>query len=692
MFATKAKDPAYERKKLREASRQRQISASGREIGKLPPVKDPKRKARCERCFRSFCEAYFPDVFALAWSADHLEVIAAIQTTVLDGGMFALAMPRGSGKTSLCEVACVWAALYGHHKFILLIGADADAAAESLESVRTYLETNDLLAEDFPEVCYPLSKLEGIQQRRLLYLGKPIKIKFTKLSVVLPDIPGSKSGSVIFRVAGITGRIRGMKYIRRDKKPVRPSLVLADDPQTDESAASESMTRSRVKVLTKAVRGLAGPGKKIAALMPCTVIQRNDMADQILNRQEYPAWHGRRFKLVRAWPKRMDLWEQYVQLRYDCLRADKPTTPATNFYRQKRKLMDEGADVAWPDRYEPDEISAIQNVMNLRYESPAASEEAFLCEYQNEPPDPIDDLEKLPKVEELQAHIGPFKQRELAPEVAHVLAQIDVQQDLLYWQAGGVCPDYTGYIVDYQTWPPQKVSHFTLKGATETLSKIYPKANIDGRIYRGLTELVEQLVKGEYKAANGQSLRVEKIGIDASFKTALIHRFCRESPYAAILFPTHGKGIKAKQKPLRYYKLEKGERLYELCMLTKGRTKARTTRHYLIDTNAVKTFIFERFATEIGDAGSIQLYAGHPTNHRLYCEHLLGEYRKRVTYEDRTVEEFDAKPGKPDNHWLDTLGIFYALANAAGCKIDIPGSRPVVPKKKPRRTREAEYL
>lgn len=690
MFATKAKDVKYEQKKIREGARQRKIAAAGREIGDLPPVKNPKRKAACERNFRLFCESYFPDVFLLAWSADHLEVIAAIQTTVLDGGMFALAMPRGSGKTSLCEVACVWAALYGHHKFIVLLGADADAAADNLLTVKTYLETNELLAEDFPEVCYPLSKLEGIQQRRLLYHGKLVRIKFTKWSVVLPEIPGSKSANVVFRVAGITGRIRGMKYARPDGKSVRPSLCLIDDPQTDESADSQKDCAKREKVISKAVRGLAGPGKKIAALMPCTVIRKGDMADRMLNRDIHPAWHGRRFKLVYQWPDRMDLWEQYTQIRHECQRNEEPTTKATKFYLKYQKQMDAGARVAWEERHEEDEVSAIQNAMNLRFENKEGSEAAFLCEYQNDPPDEDDDTEKLPTIEELQNHVSPYGRREIPPEVAHLLLAFDVQQDLLFWELDGVTPDFTSYELDYNTFPEQQTARFTLKDAPIRLSHLYPKANIDGRIYRALTEIIDKLLKTEFRTTTGQTMRIEKVGIDASFKTRLIHRFCRESPHAAILYPTHGKGIKAVNKPLRLYKMEPGEKLFQLCCLQKGKTKARSTRHYVIDTNAVKTFIFERFATEIGDSGSLQFFKDHPTKHRLKCEHLVAEFRKRVKHDDREIEEWTHRPGKPDNHWLDTKGIIMALADTLGCNIDLP--IPVQKPKKPRRTREAEYL
>ncbi len=680
MFATKAKDVKYEKKKIREADRQRKMAASGREIGDLPPVVNPQRKALCERNFRLFCERYFPHVFILEWSDDHLETIAIIESTVLTGGLFALAMPRGSGKTSLCEVACVWAALYGHHDFILLIGADSDAATDSLETVRTYLESNELLAQDFPEVCYPISKLEGIQQRRLLYRGKRVKIRFTKFGVVLPDMPGSKAANVIFRVAGITGRIRGMKYTRADKKVVRPTLCLIDDAQTDESAKSQSMTQSRERVVSKAVRGLAGPGRKMAALMPCTVIYKNDMADRMLDRQIHPAWRGRRFKLIYEWPHRMDLWEQYVQIRHECQRADQPTTAATDFYKANYELMRAGHRIAWPSRHADDELDALQNCMNLRYESPEASEEAFQCEYQNEPPELDDGTEKLPTIEHLQKTvIGKYKQRELPQEVAHVFAAVDVQQDLLYWETGGFVPNFTGYSLDYNAFPEQRTNHFTLKSVEDGLQKRYPTANQDGRIYQGLTELVAKLVKTEFKTASGQTARVEKIGIDASFKTQLIHKFCRESDYAAMLYPTHGKGIKAAQLPLRLYKVEVGEKLFQFSMLTKGRTKARTTRHLVIDTNAVKTFLYERFAATTGDAGTFHLYAGHVTKHRMHFEHLQAEYRKRMKHNDRVVEEWAAKPGKPDNHYLDTKGILIALADMAGCKLDIPGARPPKP-------------
>ena len=100
-----------------------------------------------------------------------------------------------------------------------------------------------------------------------LYQGKQTHMGWTAREIVLPTIAGSLASGAIIRVAGITGRIRGMKHKRADGSSARPSLVLIDDPQTDESARSPSQCANRERILAGAILGLAGPGKKIAGLM-----------------------------------------------------------------------------------------------------------------------------------------------------------------------------------------------------------------------------------------------------------------------------------------------------------------------------------------------------------------------------------------------------------------------------------------
>ncbi len=85
----------YQRMKERARERNAEASASGRDIGDLPAIVNPRRRKKCERNFQAFCEEYFPASFPLDWSDDHRKVIKKIETSVLDGGLFAVAMPRG---------------------------------------------------------------------------------------------------------------------------------------------------------------------------------------------------------------------------------------------------------------------------------------------------------------------------------------------------------------------------------------------------------------------------------------------------------------------------------------------------------------------------------------------------------------------------------------------------------------------
>jgi len=156
------KNAEYLAKKQRAAAREREISLSGRDIAPLPDVVHPENKARAEKDFRFFCENYFPETFSLPWSPDHLKVIDKIQQAVLHGGLFAVATPRGFGKSSLCEAACIWALLYGHREFVVLIGSDESHAMDMLDSIKMELEGNDRLHDDFPEVTHPIRRLEGI--------------------------------------------------------------------------------------------------------------------------------------------------------------------------------------------------------------------------------------------------------------------------------------------------------------------------------------------------------------------------------------------------------------------------------------------------------------------------------------------------------------------------------------------------
>ncbi len=678
---------AYDRKRDAERDRQAAKSRSGRDIGPIPPVKDAKRRAAAEKSFRKFCESYFPERFTLAWSDDHLKIIARIQNAVVHGGLSAFAMPRGSGKTSLCEVACIWALVAAidltggpARRFVCLIGASAEAAAENLQSIKTEFEANDLLSEDFPEVCFPIQQTEG---RANLCAGQHIQgerthITFGKRVLVLPTVAKSKASGGILRVAGITGRMRGMKFTRADGKSVRPDLVVVDDPQTDASAKSETMCAQREKLLAGAVLGLAGPGQQIAGFMPCTVIRRGDMADNILDRKLHPAWQGERTKLVYAFPTNEKLWDEYAELRAKSLANDGNGAEATKFYKTNRKAMDAGAVVAWPARYRPGELSALQYAMNLRIDDSAA----FEAEYQNQPlADASEDSEFL-NARQIAAKISGVG-RAVAPQFATRLTfYIDVQHRLLYWSMGAWSDDFTGQVIEYGTWPEQTRSHFAYRGVKKTLQSMYP-GDLHAAVRAGLADLTEQLlVKRVYSNEAGAELPVEKGLIDAADGqvTDAVFDFCRTSPHRARLMPAIGKGIDASSVPMHAYKVKQGERLGFHWMLQP--VPKRGFRQLIIDSNFWKSFVHQRLALPLGNKGALSLFGGKGTDHRLFSEHLTAETRERLKNErsQRSVDVWRLKPAKPDNHWFDCVAGTAVAASLCGAAVNqktgAPRARP----------------
>lgn len=644
---------AYDRHRQETAKARKEASEEARDIGDIPPVENPERRAEAERALEFFLRTYFPSTFNLAWSEDHRRILDRAETAAGEGGLFAFAMPRGSGKTTIAELAALWAIITGRREFVLFIGSDEASSLQSLENLKVELETNELLLADFPETVYPIVKLEGIPHRcnGQTYRGERTYIGWTAKELVLPTIPGSKASGGVIKATGLTGRIRGMSYKRADGKKVRPSLAILDDPQTDDSAKSPSQVDQRERIVNGAVLGLAGPGRKIAAFMPCTVIAPDDLADRFLNRQRHPAWQGERTKLVYQFPTNEKLWDQYRQIREESLRAGNGITQATEFYVANREAMDAGSKVAWPARFNPDEVSALQNAMNLRFNNEAA----FFAEYQNEPQLDAIEADLLPAVEIAQKLNG--ASRGVVPiGYNHLTAFCDVQGKLLYWMVCAWGDGMGGAIVDYGTFPDQKRQYFTLADAKRTLAREFPTAAMDGQIYQGLGRVCEHLLEREWQRADGAALRITRMMIDANWgeSTDTVYAFCRATKHAAIVMPSHGKYVGASTTPFDQYRKGPGEVLGHHWMIPAVKAR-RAVRHVLIDTNYWKTFVHQRLKLVVGDKLALSLFGRDPNAHQMISEQLASEYRVRTTGRGRTVDEWKQKPGRPDNHGLDCL-------------------------------------
>jgi hypothetical protein len=682
---------SYEDDKERSARYRRKKWADSRDIGiDYPDPGDLKTRKACERDFRRFCEVYFPNAFNLAWSEDHLRVIARMEDVVLEGGLFVLAMPRGSGKTTLSIRGALWALLYGHRRFVALIAATEKRAIELLDAFKTELSFNERLIRDFRQVCYPIVRLEnnGRKAGGQLFAGEQTLIDWSEDRLTFPTMPDdvcdgvNVSGSTV-TVAGLTGAIKGQSHTLVDGTIIRPELVIPDDPQTRESAMSLTQSITRAEIIMGDVLGMAGPGKKIAMLMPCTITRNGDMADVMLDREKNPEMNGIKTKMVYEFPVNMKLWEEYKRIREDAFRADKNGSEATEFYRAHRAEMDEGSRVGWADRYYVDEISALQHAMNLRFRN----ERAFFAEYQNEPlPEEearSDDLTP----DQIAAKVNRRKRGEVPISCNHVTSFIDIQGSLLYYVVAAWEDDFTGYVLDYGTYPDQKRPYFALHDAKHTLSHVFPTAGLEGQIYAGLEALTSALLTHEWPRDDGAYLRIERCLIDANWGTSTdtIYKFCRQSEHSAVLTPSHGKYVGPANVPMREYRKMPGDRVGHNWRMPNVKGK-REVRKVLFDSNYWKTFIHRRLSVAMGDRGCLSLFGEKPETHRLFADHLCAEYRTATTQvkSERVVDVWQNRPGRPDNHWFD--GIIGCAVAASMQGVSLPETTIAAPPKKHRVT------
>lgn len=673
-------DSAYARRKARERNRQAKQAREGNDIAPLPPARRPAERQAVSRSLLAFCRRCMREKFGKAFSKDHLRAIAKMEAAILDGGNFALAMPRGSGKTTLIIAAVLWALLNGHKRYLALIGADKKFAIKLLSAIRVELETNDGLLDLYPEACYPIRCLNRIANRckGQNYRGDATYIEWAAEKIVFATVPGAAISGSVIEVCGIMGGVRGMQHTTPGGETIRPDVFVVDDPQTNKSARSATMVEQRLEVITGTCPGLAGPGQEISGFCLCTVIEEDDVADQLLNPELFPDWQGERFQLVYAWATNEDLWEDYATLYRESMAAGRGLEPCNAFYRKHRKKLDAGAVVAWPERFTKREVSAIQHAYNLLLKLG----DAFWKECQNAPK-ANDESEDLLTVAQIEAKTCGYSRGTVPPDANLLTAFADVQDRLLYWLVLATrTSDFTSWVVDYGAWPEQRASYFSLSSATKTLAKRYPNAGREGRIRKGLLDLTDHLVNRQWSMPDGTTqLKLKLIGLDAAWESRVIQNVALESPHSARLLPRFGRGIKAEDAPFEAWKSKPGERRGIGWKIRPGEGGG---RYALLDANYWKNFTHARLAVEIGDRGALALFKSPTlTTHRMLAEHCRAERRVESKTNERTLQIWKEKTNKPDNHLFDCLAGAIAMAGIEGASLtELQTTRKAKPARK----------
>jgi hypothetical protein len=173
--------------------------------------------------------------------------------------------------------------------------------------------------------------------------------------------------------------------------------------------------------------------------------------------------------------------------------------------------------------------------------------------------------------------------------------------------------------------------------------------------------------------------------IDCGYVPDIVYDVCQHSPHAALLMPSRGEGITAAKRPISEYDSKRGDRIGHFWWIPKPSDR-RSQRHFRLDTNYYKSFVHSRFATALGDPGSLSLWGHDPEEHRLFSDHVCAEIAVRTAGQGRTVDEWRTLPDRQDQHYFDC--IVGAAAAASFLGVLLPGTAPV---KVPRERRRVNF-
>ena len=290
--------------------------------------------------YEYFVNTYFPHYVRSSEKSELHEFLFSRLPEILqqpEGINEADAAPRGEAKSTLVtRLFSLWTVITGAKKFIVIAMDSIDQAYPMLEAIKAELEFNPRLKTDFPEMC---------GQGRVWQAGTIVTASNVKIQVF-----------------GSGKKMRGMVH-----GAFRPDLAILDDIENDEMVRNPDQRDKLEMWLKQTVLQLGAVGTKFDVIYIGTILHYDSVLSRTLNN---PFWSTRKFKAMKRWPDRMDLWDKWEEL----YRNDGAAV-AEAFYLANKDEMERGAVTSWAAR-------GVLALMKIRARDGHAT---FDSEYQNDP-------------------------------------------------------------------------------------------------------------------------------------------------------------------------------------------------------------------------------------------------------------------------------------------------------------------
>lgn len=252
-----------------------------------------------------------------------------------------IAAPRGHAKsTSFTFKDTLHAVLYQYKHYPIILSDSSDQAEGFLTDIKTELEENRIIHEDFGD-------LQG---------------KVWKNSVILT------STDIKLEAIGSGKKIRGRRH-----RNWRPDLIVLDDIENDENVNTPDQRKKLESWFYKAVSKAGDTYTDIVYIG--TILHYDSLLSKVLKNPEY---HCVKYRGVISFTNNQSLWDSWEAI-YTDLENDRRQEDAREFFEANKKEMLEGTEVLWETKL------SYYDLMIIKISEGEAS---FNSEIQNDPIDP----------------------------------------------------------------------------------------------------------------------------------------------------------------------------------------------------------------------------------------------------------------------------------------------------------------
>ena len=307
--------------------------------------------------FLKFREQYFAHYHKVPDGVMQKELSELLyKASTVRGSKLAIAAPRGFAKSTIVSLEYViYCICYKLEDFIVIISNTADQATGFLNDVKQELQTNELLIRDFPDVCEVGTRP-----------GPP---RWTQREIVTRN-------NVKILGLGTGQQLRG-----RRNRQARPTLIILDDIENDESAQNPDNYYKLEDWLTKAVLKAGSAVTNIVFVG--TIHHFGSLLARFTDSKQFPGWKSKIFRSVISWAERSELWQTWQNIfrHKEGYGDESGPEAARRFFETNEKDMLKGTEVLWPER------KSYYELMVMRETEGAVS---FDSEMQNMPVNPRD--------------------------------------------------------------------------------------------------------------------------------------------------------------------------------------------------------------------------------------------------------------------------------------------------------------